>query len=143
MGTYFKIAPQNQDVVFETVSTLAVTSSTIEASTLVVVDTGSGYFEGTFSGSFIGTLSGSTDLDFITPFYVTVSKGYLSFVDNASFTIVSTGSVSHIFLIQDATGSALKVNNEGVTEFKVFNGSAPTPVSGGIYFTPTDMYIGI
>jgi hypothetical protein len=25
----------------------------------------------------------------------------------------------------------------------MFTGSAPTPVTGGIYFTPTDMYIGI
>lgn len=143
MGTYLKIAPQNSDVVFSTVNTTVITSSNIETTTLSVGTTGSGYFEGTFSGSFIGTISGSTDLDFVTPFYVTASKGYLSYVNNGSFTLVSTGSVSHMFLIQDSTGSAFKVNGEGVTQLKVFTGSAPTAVTGGIYFTSTDMYIGI
>jgi hypothetical protein len=58
-------------------------------------------------------------------------------------TVVSTGSVANIFLIQDATGSAFAINGQGVTVIKNFTGSAPTPVTGGIYFTSVDMYIGI
>ena len=138
MGTYLKIAPQNRSVTFASVDA----GSNVVATTASFA-TASGYFEGVFSGSFIGLPSSSLDgHNFTTPFYVTASKGYLSFIDNASFTLVSTGSVSHIFLIQDVTGSAFKINNQGVTELKVFTGSAPTPVNGGIYFTSTDMYIG-
>ena len=134
MGTFLKIAPQNTNVTFTSVDA----GTTIIAST-ASFSVASGSFEGTFSGSFIGL-----DVhNLTTPFYVTASKGYLSFVDNASFTIVSTGSVSHLFLIQDATGSAFKINSQGVTELKIFTGSAPTPVTGGIYFTSTDIYIGI
>lgn len=147
MGRYLKIAPQGSSVEFTSVNTTNVNTTDI-SSTTVTAETAtftsaSGYFAGTFSGSFIGTLSGSTDLDFVTPFFVTASAGYLSFVDNGSFTIVSTGSVSNIFLIQDATGSAFAINNQGVSVLKVFTGSAPLPVTGGIYFTPTDMYIGL
>jgi len=133
MGTFLKIAPQNRDVTF----------TSVDAGTTIVASTGSfstasGYFEGTFSGSFIGL-----DLhNFTTPFYVTASKGYLSFLNNGTLTIVSTGSVSNIFLIQDATGSAFTINNQGVTILKTFSGSAPTSVQGGIYFTSYDMYIG-
>ena len=138
MGTYLKIAPQNSDVNFTSVGAVAVTATSGSFTSASV------YFEGTFSGSFIGLPTSSLDgHNFTTPFYVTASKGYLSFVDNASFTIVSTGSVSHLFLIQDATGSAFKINSQGVTELKIFTGSAPTPVTGGIYFTSTDIYIGI
>ena len=131
MGTFLKIAPQNRDVTF----------TSVDAGTTITAATGSfaiasGSFEGHFSGSFIG------DVSLVTPFYVTASKGYLSFVDNATLTIVSTGSVSNIFLIQDATGSAFAINNEGVTILKTFTGSAPTPVQGGIYFSSYDMYIG-
>jgi|688.fasta_scaffold89973_3 hypothetical protein len=138
MGTYLKIAPQNSDVSFTSVGAGAVTATSGSFTTA------SGYFSGTFSGSFIGLPTSSVDgHNFTTPFYVTASKGYLSFVDNASFTMVSTGSVSHLFLIQDVTGSVFKINSQGVTELKIFTGSAPTPVTGGIYFTSTDMYIGI
>jgi hypothetical protein len=145
MGSYLKIAPQYRDVTFTSVdagSSLTATSASFTSITLS--STASGYFEGTFSGSFIGLPTSSLDgHNFTTPFYVTASKGYLSFVDNASFTMVSTGSVSHLFLIQDVTGSVFKINSQGVTELKIFTGSAPTPVTGGVYFTSTDMYIGI
>ncbi|MBM4224331.1 MAG: hypothetical protein FJ167_05980 [Gammaproteobacteria bacterium] len=137
MGTFLKIAPQNRPVTFTSVD--AGTSVTATTGTF---STASGYFEGTFSGSFIGTLSGSTHLDFETPFHVTASKGFLSFVDNGTLTLVSTGSVTNIFLIQDSTGSAFTINNEGVTILKTFTGSSPSPVQGGIYFTSYDMYIG-
>ena len=131
MGTFLKIAPQNRPVTF----------TSVDAGTNVTATTGSfamasGSFEGSFSGSFEG------NFNLVTPFYVTASKGYLSFVDNATLTLVSTGSVSNIFLIQDATGSAFAINNEGVTILKTFTGSAPSPVQGGIYLTSYDMYIG-
>jgi hypothetical protein len=136
MGTYLKLAPQNTNVAFLEVSSSAVSSTELTASNAFFVAA-----SGSFSGSFTGDFSGGVTTT--TPLIISASKGYLSYVDSGVFTLVSTGSVSHIFLIQDATGSALKVNGEGVTEFKVFSGSAPTPVSGGIYFTSTDMYIGI
>jgi len=139
MGTFLKIAPQNRPVTF----------TSVDAGTSVTAATGSfstasWYFEGTFSGSFIGiATTSSVDLhNFTTPFYITASAGYLSFVDNGTLTIVSTGSVSNIFLIQDSTGSAFTVNGKGVTILKTFAGSAPTPVQGSIYFTSYDMYIG-
>lgn len=136
MGTYLKLASQNTNVAFLEVSSSAVSSTEITASDAFFIAA-----SGSFSGSFTGDFSGGVTTT--TPLIISASKGYLSYVDSGVFTLVSTGSVSHIFLIQDVTGSALKVNGEGVTEFKVFNGSAPTPVSGGIYFTSTDMYIGI
>jgi hypothetical protein len=127
MGTYLKIAPQGSNVSFTSVNTGDVNSTTLTSS-FALFETGSGYFEGTFSG--------------ITPFFVTASKGYLSYVNTSTLTVVNTGSVDNILLIQDATGSALTVNNQGLTIFKTFTGAAPTPVQGGIYFTSTDMYIG-
>lgn len=146
MGSYLKIAPQGASVEFTAVTTTNVYSTTVTSDEVISdaasFTSASGYFSGTFSGSFIGTISGSTNLDFETPFYVTASAGYLSFVDNGTLTIVSTGSVSNIFLIQDSTGSAFTVNGEGVTILKTFAGSPPTPISGGIYFDPYDMYIG-
>lgn len=131
MGTFLKIAPQYRDVTFTSVD--AGTTITATSGSFTVA---SGSFDGDFSGSFVG------DVSLITPFYVTASKGYLSFVNNATLTLVSTGSVSNIFLIQDATGSAFAINNEGVTVLKTFTGSAPSPIQGGIYFTSYDMYIG-
>ena len=143
MGTYLKIAPQGSTVEFTSVNTTNVYSTTVSSDTATFT-TASGYFEGTFSGSYIGLPTSSVDgHNFTTPFYLTASKGYLSFVDNGTLTLVSTGSVSNIFLIQDATGSAFTINNEGVTVLKTFYGSAPTPVQGGIYFDSYDMYIGI
>jgi hypothetical protein len=136
MGTYLKIAPQNSNVTF-----IEVSSSIIYVTELTSSDALFTAASGSFSGSFEGSFAGGVTTT--TPLIISASKGYLSYVDSGVFTLVSTGSVSHIFLIQDATGSALKVNGEGVTEFKMFTGSAPTPVTGGIYFTPTDMYIGI
>lgn len=142
MGTYLKIAPQGSAVEFTSVNTSNVYSNTVVSDT-ATFSTASGYFEGTFSGSFIGLPTSSLDgHNFTTPFYVTASKGYLSFVDNGTLTLVSTGSVSNILLIQDTTGSAFAINNEGVTVLKTFTGSAPTPVQGGIYFDSYDMYIG-
>jgi hypothetical protein len=141
MGTYLKIAPQNTDVAFSEVSSSAIFATDFSTTTLTASDAFFTSASGSFSGSFSGAFSGS--LSTTTPLIISASKGYLSYVDSGVFTLVSTGSVSHIFLIQDATGSALKVNGEGVTQFKVFGGSAPTPVTGGIYFTSTDMYIGI
>jgi len=131
MGTFLKIAPQNRPVTFTSVD--AGTNVTATSGSFSVA---SGSFYGTFSGSFTGGSS------LTTPFYVTASKGYLSFLDNGTLTLVSTGSVSNIFLIQDATGSAFAINNQGVTILKTFTGSAPSPVQGGIYFTSYDMYIG-
>jgi hypothetical protein len=131
MGTFLKIAPQNRDVTFTSVDA-GINISAITGSFAMA----SGSFEGAFSGSFEG------DFNLVTPFYITASKGYLSFLDNATLTLVSTGSVANIFLIQDATGSAFAVNNQGVTILKTFTGSAPDSVQGGIYFTSYDMYIG-
>jgi hypothetical protein len=136
MGTYLKIAPQNSNVDF-----LGVNSALISATELTSSDafftSATGSFSGSFSGDFIGTINVGT------PFSISASKGYLSYVDNSTLTIVSTGSVSNIFLIQDATGSAFAINGQGVTVIKTFTGSAPTPVEGGIYFSSADMYIGI
>jgi hypothetical protein len=140
MGTYLKIAPQGSNVSFTSVNTGDVNSTTLTSS-FALFETGSGYFEGTFSGSFIGNIT-SGSFNGITPFFVTASKGYLSYVNTSTLTVVNTGSVDNILLIQDATGSALTVNNQGLTIFKTFTGAAPTPVQGGIYFTSTDMYIG-
>jgi len=138
MGTYLKIAPQNGDVEFASVN-----AGTSLTATEASFTTASGYFEGTFSGSFVGLPTSSLDgHNFTTPFYVTASAGYLSFVNNGTLTLTSTGSVSNIFLIQDATGSAFAINSQGVTQLKVFSGSSPTPINGGIYFTSADMYIG-
>jgi hypothetical protein len=136
MGTYLKIAPQNSNVDF-----LGVNSALISATELTSSDafftSATGSFSGSFSGDFIGTINVGT------PFLISASKGYLSYVDNSTLTVVSTGSVSNIFLIQDATGSAFAINGQGVTVIKTFTGSAPTPVEGGIYFTSANMYIGI
>jgi hypothetical protein len=136
MGTYLKIAPQNSNVDF-----LGVNSALISATELTSSDAFFTSATGSFSGSFTGDFSGGVTT--ITPLIISASKGYLSYVDNSTLTVVSTGSVSNIFLIQDATGSAFAINGQGVTVIKTFTGSAPTPVEGGIYFTPTDMYIGI
>jgi len=136
MGTYLKIAPQNTNVAFSEVSSSAIFVNDLSA--------GNAYFEyasGSFNGSFSGAISGS--ITTTTPFFISASKGYLSYVDSSVLTVVSTGSVANIFLIQDATGSAFAINGQGVTVIKTFTGSAPTPVTGGIYFTPADMYIGI
>ena len=135
MGTYLKIAPQGSDVSFTSVNTGDVNSTTLTSS-FALFETGSGYFEGRFSGSFIGSITTTT------PLIISASKGYLSYVDSSVLTVVSTGSVANIFLVQDSTGSAFAVNGEGVTVVKTFTGNAPTPTQGGIYFTPTDMYIG-
>jgi hypothetical protein len=140
MGTYLKIAPQNSSVEFTQVDTSTTNTTNLSAS-FASFETGSGYFEGTFSGSFIGNIA-SSSFSGITPFFVTASKGYLSYLDSSVLTVVSTGSVANIFLIQDATGSAFAVNGQGVTVVKTFTGTAPTPVQGGIYFTSADMYIG-
>ena len=135
MGTYLKIAPQGSDVTFTAVNTGDVNSTTLTSS-YALFETGSGHFEGSFSGSFIGSLTTTT------PLIISASKGYLSYVDSSVLTVVSTGSVANIFLVQDSTGSAFAVNGQGVTVVKTFTGAAPTPVQGGIYFTSADMYIG-
>ena len=135
MGTYLKIAPQNSNVAFSEVSSSAIFVTDLTADTATF-----GEASGSFNGSFTGTFSGS--LNTATPFFISASKGYLSYVDSSVLTVVSTGSVANIFLVQDATGSAFAINGEGVTVTKTFTGSAPTPITGGIYFTPYDMYIG-
>lgn len=142
MGTYLKIAPQNSSVEFTQVDTTATNTTNLSASFASFITASGDFFEGgTFSGSFIGNIT-SSSFSGITPFFITASKGYLSYLDSSVLTVVSTGSVANIFLIQDATGSAFAVNGEGVTVVKTFTGNAPTPTQGGIYFTPTDMYIG-
>ena len=140
MGTYLKIAPQNSSVEFTQVDTSATNTTNLSAS-FASFETASGWFNGTFSGSFIGNIT-SSSFSGVTPFFVTASKGYLSYLDSSVLTVVSTGSVANIFLIQDSTGSAFAVNGQGVTVVKTFTGAAPTPVQGGIYFTSADMYIG-
>jgi hypothetical protein len=140
MGTYLKIAPQNSSVEFTQVDTFITNTTNLSAS-FANFETASGYFEGAFSGSFIGNIT-SGSFSGITPFFVTASKGYLSYLNTSTLTVVNTGSVDNILLIQDAAGTALTVNNQGLTILKTFTGSAPTPVQGGIYFTSTDMYIG-
>ena len=140
MGTYLKIAPQNSSVEFTQVDTSATNTTNLSAS-FASFETASGWFNGTFSGSFIGNIA-SGSFNGITPFFITASKGYLLYLDSSVLTVVSTGSVANIFLIQDSTGSAFAVNGQGVTVVKTFTGAAPTPVQGGIYFTSADMYIG-
>jgi len=140
MGTYLKIAPQNSSVEFTQVDTSATNTTNLSAS-FASFATASGWFNGTFSGSFIGNIA-SGSFNGVTPFFITASKGYLSYLDSSVLTVVSTGSVANIFLIQDATGSAFAVNGQGVTVVKTFTGAAPTSVQGGIYFTSADMYIG-
>jgi hypothetical protein len=135
MGTYLKIAPQNSNVAFSEVSSSAIFVTDLTADT-AAFGTASGTFSGSFSGTFTGNINATV------PFIISASKGYLSYVDSSVLTVVSTGSVDNIFLVQDATGSAFAINGEGVTVTKTFTGSAPTPVTGGIYFTPYDMYIG-
>ena len=140
MGTYLKIAPQNSDVAFSEVSSSTIFVTDLTATTLTASDALFTSATGSFSGSFSGNFSGS--LSTTAPFFISASKGYLSYVDSSVLTVVSTGSVANIFLIQDATGSAFAVNGQGVTVIKTFTGAAPTPVQGGIYFTSADMYIG-
>jgi hypothetical protein len=140
MGTYLKIAPQNSDVAFSEVSSSTIFVTDLTATTLTASDALFTSATGSFSGSFSGNFSGS--LSTAAPFFISASKGYLSYVDSSVLTVVSTGSVANIFLIQDATGSAFAVNGQGVTVVKTFTGAAPTPVQGGIYFTSADMYIG-
>ena len=140
MGTYLKIAPQNSSVEFTQVDTSIINTTNLSAS-FASFETASGWFNGTFSGSFIGNIT-SSSFSGITPFFITASKGYLSYLNTSTLTVVNTGSIDNIFLIQDATGSAFTINNQGVTITKTFTGTAPTPVQGGIYFTSADMYIG-
>jgi hypothetical protein len=140
MGTYLKIAPQNSDVAFSEVSSSTIFVTNLTATTLTASDALFTAATGSFSGSFSGNFSGS--LSSATPFFISASKGYLSYVDSSVLTVVSTGSVANIFLVQDATGSAFAINGQGVTVTKIFTGTSPTPVTGGIYFTSTDMYIG-
>jgi hypothetical protein len=142
MGTYLKIAPQNSSVEFTQVDTSATNTTNLSASFASFVTASGDFFAGgTFSGSFIGNIT-SSSFSGITPFFITASKGYLSYLNTSTLTVVNTGSIDNIFLIQDATGSAFTINNQGVTITKTFTGTAPTPVQGGIYFTSADMYIG-
>ena len=134
MGTFLKIAPQYSNVTFNSVE-----ASTTISATSASFSTASGYFTGTFSGSFIGLPTSSN----LTPFSVTASKGYLSYTNTSTLTIVNTGSTDNILSVQNSTGSAFTINNQGVAIMKVSTGSIPTPVLGGIYFDSYDMYIGI
>ena len=134
MGTFLKIAPQYRDVTFNSVE-----ASTIISATSASFSSASGYFTGTFSGSFVGLPTSSN----LTPFSVTASKGYLAYTNTSTLTIVNTGSTNNILSVQNSTGSAFTINNQGVAIMKVCTGSAPTPVLGGIYFDSYDMYIGI
>jgi hypothetical protein len=134
MGTFLKIAPQYSNVTFNSVE-----ASTTISATSASFSTASGYFTGTFSGSFIGLPTSSN----LTPFSVTASKGYLTYTNTSTLTIVNTGSTDNILSIQNSTGSAFTINNQGVAIMKVCTGSIPTPVLGGIYFDSYDMYIGI
>ena len=134
MGTFLKIAPQYSNVTFNSVE-----ASTIVTATSASFSSASGYFTGTFSGSFIGLPTSSN----LTPFSVTASKGYLTYTNTSTLTIVNTGSTDNILSVQNSTGSAFTINNQGVAIMKVSTGSIPTPVLGGIYFDSYDMYIGI
>ena len=134
MGTFLKIAPQYSNVTFNSVE-----ASTTISATSASFSTASGYFTGTFSGSFIGLPTSSN----LTPFSVTASKGYLTYTNTSTLTIVNTGSTDNILSVQNSTGSAFTINNQGVAIMKVCTGSIPTPVLGGIYFDSYDMYIEI
>ena len=134
MGTFLKIAPQNTNVTFTSVNA----GETIVASSASFTSA-SGYFTGTFSGSFVGLPTSSN----LTPFSITASKGYLAYTNTSTLTIVNTGSTDNILSVQNSTGSAFTINNQGVAIMKVCTGSIPTPVLGGIYFDSYDMYIGI
>ena len=145
MGTYLKIAPQNTNVSFTSVDAgVNVTADTATFSTGsfgdVIVVTGSGYFEGNFSGSFTGSFL------FRAPLYVPTGDGsYLLYDTGSDFTLFTTGSIptsSHFLLIRNNSDTLMKINHEGTLQLKTFTGSAPTPISGGIYFSPYDMYIG-
>jgi hypothetical protein len=145
MGTYLKIAPQNTNVSFTSVDAgVNVTADTANFTTAsfgdVIVVTGSGYFEGNFSGSFTGSFL------FSAPLYVPTSNGsYLLYDTGSDFTLFTTGSIptsSYFLLIKNNNTTLMKVTHEGSLQLKTFTGSAPTPISGGIYFSPYDMYIG-
>lgn len=145
MGTYLKIAPQNTNVSFTSVDAgVNVTADTANFTTGsfgdVIVVTGSGYFEGNFSGSFTGSFL------IKAPLYVPTTNGsYLLYDTGSDFTLFTTGSIptsSYFLLIKNNNTTLMKVTHEGSLQLKTFTGSAPTPISGGIYFSPYDMYIG-
>lgn len=145
MGTYLKIAPQNTNVSFTSVDAgVNVTANTANFITAsfgdVIVVTGSGYFEGNFSGSFTGSFL------IKAPLYVPTTNGsYLLYDTGSNFTLFTTGSIptsSYFLLIKNNNTTLMKVTHEGSLQLKTFTGSAPTPISGGIYFSPYDMYIG-
>ena len=136
MGTFLKIAPQYSNVTFNSVE-----ASTTISATSASFSTASGYFTGTFSGSFVGLPTPTSSN--LTPFSITASKGYLAYTNTSTLTIVNTGSTDNILSVQNSTGSAFTINNQGVAIMKVCTGSIPTPVLGGIYFDSYDMYIGI
>jgi len=145
MGTYLKIAPQNTNVSFTSVDAgVNVTADTANFTTAsfgdVIVVTGSGYFEGNFSGSFTGSFL------IKAPLYVPTTNGsYLLYDTGSNFTLFTTGSIptsSYFLLIKNNNTTLMKVTHEGSLQLKTFTGSAPTPISGGIYFSPYDMYIG-
>jgi len=149
MGTYLKIAPQNTNVSFTSVDAgVNVTADTANFTTAsfgdVIVVTGSGHFEGSFSGSFLGQFTGS--FLFSAPLYVPTSNGsYLLYDTGSNFTLFTTGSIptsSYFLLIKNNNTTLMKVTHEGSLQLKTFTGSAPSPISGGIYFSPYDMYIG-
>ena len=53
---------------------------------------------------------------------------------------VSSSIDEDLILIKNASGS-IKVNNEGVLVLSNYNGT-PTPVSGGIYYSNSQFFIG-
>lgn len=149
MGTYLKIAPQNTNVSFTSVNAgVNVTADTATITTASFGDaifiTGSGHFEGTFLGDFSGSFTGSFLIR--APLYVPTGDGsYLLYDTGSDFTLFTTGSIptsSHFLLIKNNSDTLMKLNNEGTLQLKTFTGAAPTPISGGIYFSPYDMYIG-
>lgn len=149
MGTYLKIAPQNTNVSFTSVDAgSSVTADTANIATAsfgdVIFNTGSGHFEGTFLGNFSGSFTGSFLIT--APLYVPTTNGsYLLYDTGSDFTLFTNGAIptsSHFLLVKNNSTTLMKINSEGALQLKTFTGSAPSPISGGIYFSPYDMYIG-
>lgn len=127
----------------------------------------SGSFTGSFSGSFFGDGAGITNVsassivgyqDAIAIATVTASVSLestlfliksgsysaLSISNQGSTTLNVTGSVPYFFLITTGSRNIFKVNDQGVTQTKVFeSGENPIAQYGGIYFTSQSFFVGL
>lgn len=67
-----------------------------------------------------------------------------SFEVSGSFTVNSSGNVDEFFLIKSGSDTILKVNNDGLMQFKVYEDNYnPTAKGGAILFTSSSVYLGL